>query len=236
MGRLEQTYRDMMEGKANRPADKMEGDKTSKVVDDGVTDKEDLGPALVKPDQEGSGETKAADSMSKDKQTGRKADKKKDVVPSKKLSSEKGGVKEEKEKKDDEMKDDDDDDVEDVKEMDDKEDDEKDEKKKSKDDMIKEIAAKMDGLKSAKVAKIYEALSDAFDEMETGLVDNEKVSFINRDEMNIDVTKDVEALVHGEDLTEDFKKKATLIFEAAVKDKVERDIESAFNFLVDFLK
>ena len=42
---------------------------------------------------------------------------------------------------------------------------------------------------------------------------------------NIDVSSDVDALVDGEDLSEDFKNKAATIFEAAVKSKTRTELE-----------
>jgi hypothetical protein len=44
-------------------------------------------------------------------------------------------------------------------------------------------------------------------------------------EMSIDVSSDVEALLHGEEFSEEFKFKAATIFEAAVKAKVVEEIE-----------
>ena len=41
---------------------------------------------------------------------------------------------------------------------------------------------------------------------------------------SIDVSSDVEALVDGEDLSEEFKEKAATIFEAAVKSKTREEL------------
>jgi len=43
-----------------------------------------------------------------------------------------------------------------------------------------------------------------------------------KEDIDIDVSEDVAALIDGEDLTEDFKKKAATIFEAAVKSKISK--------------
>ena len=45
------------------------------------------------------------------------------------------------------------------------------------------------------------------------------------EELDIDVTDDVNALLHGEDLSESFKVKASTIFEAAVKSRVVEELE-----------
>ena len=42
---------------------------------------------------------------------------------------------------------------------------------------------------------------------------------------SVDVTDDVNALVEGEDLSEEFTAKATTIFEAAVKSKLRGEVE-----------
>ena len=42
---------------------------------------------------------------------------------------------------------------------------------------------------------------------------------------SINVQEDVDALVEGEDLSEDFQKKAATIFEAAVKSKIRPEVE-----------
>jgi mRNA-degrading endonuclease RelE of RelBE toxin-antitoxin system len=64
----------------------------------------------------------------------------------------------------------------------------------------------------------------------TELEDDENIeesveSRFNRDELKIDVSQDVAALLSGEELSEDFERKAATIFEAAVTDKVEKEIE-----------
>jgi hypothetical protein len=120
-------------------------------------------------------------------------------------------------KKKDKKKDDDEDD-EDDKDMDD----DKKESTMTKAEMIEELSAKMEGLKKGNVRKAYEALMSALDTEE----DVEEVieSRFNRDELVIDVTQDVAALLSGEDLSEDFERKAATIFQAAVTDKVEKEI------------
>lgn len=47
---------------------------------------------------------------------------------------------------------------------------------------------------------------------------------VEEEEYSIDVTEDVEALINGEDLTEEFKTKAKTIFEAAVVTRVKTEV------------
>ena len=65
------------------------------------------------------------------------------------------------------------------------------------------------------------------------LEEDEAVEYYDDDEMdevvemhiqNIDITADVEALMEGEDLSEEFKEKAAVIFEAAVKSKTREEV------------
>jgi uncharacterized protein YsxB (DUF464 family) len=56
-----------------------------------------------------------------------------------------------------------------------------------------------------------------------------------REELEVDVSADVEALMNGEDLSEEFKTKATTIFEAAVVSRVKTEVaklEEAFEQLL----
>ena len=56
-------------------------------------------------------------------------------------------------------------------------------------------------------------------------VESEEILAEDSEELEIDVKEDVEALLRGEDLSEDFKFKAATIFEAAVKAKVVEELE-----------
>jgi len=92
---------------------------------------------------------------------------------------------------------------------DDDEDDDKDESKKAK---------------STDEADGDEADEDEDDEVEektkTAKTKKEEV------EIEVDVTDDVNALFDGQDLTEDFKARTTLVFETAVKAKVKENLKS----------
>ena len=96
-----------------------------------------------------------------------------------------------------------------VVEDDDEEDDDKDESKKAK---------------STDEADGDEADEDEDDEVE----EKTKTAKTKKEEIEIevDVTDDVNALFDGQDLTEDFKARTTLVFETAVKAKVKENLKS----------
>tara|TARA_R100000008_G_C3551035_1_gene150427 strand:- start:77 stop:1084 length:1008 start_codon:yes stop_codon:yes gene_type:complete len=54
--------------------------------------------------------------------------------------------------------------------------------------------------------------------------DDELAEVVEMQIQNIDITADVEALMEGEDLSEEFKEKAAVIFEAAVKSKTRDEV------------
>ena len=85
---------------------------------------------------------------------------------------------------------------------------------KSKKDAINAMMDKMNGM-NAQDAKEYA-------ESQCGGNREQKESL---DIDSIDVTDDVNALVEGEDLSEEFTAKATAIFEAAVKSKLRSEVE-----------
>ena len=72
-------------------------------------------------------------------------------------------------------------------------------------------------------AKLAEA-ENAESEAELKKLENAKAE-IEEKIKNISVKEDVEALVEGEDLSEEFKEKAATIFEAAVKSKIRSEVE-----------
>ena len=72
-------------------------------------------------------------------------------------------------------------------------------------------------------SKLAEA-ENAESEAELKKLENAKAE-IEEKIKNISVKEDVEALVEGEDLSEEFKEKAATIFEAAVKSKIRSEVE-----------
>jgi len=176
-------------------------------------DYEDLGPALVKPDQK-PGQDKADDKVKKDSSAPTKG-----AAPAEPLQKVKEDADEdEKEKEDDK-------DEEEVMEM-----------PKTKSGMIQAMYDNMNKMKKADIAASYKKImaamhGDEDKEKEEGMHDDEDKKKVNKEAVearvkSIDVSDDVNALVSGDDtLSEEFKTKAATIFEAAVKSKVKSEIE-----------
>tara|TARA_Y100000004_G_scaffold145011_1_gene165374 strand:- start:1138 stop:2148 length:1011 start_codon:yes stop_codon:yes gene_type:complete len=83
--------------------------------------------------------------------------------------------------------------------------------------------------KSSKTAAPAAKPSDASSKMEETEAEAEEVIAEDEEfdgyEVVVDVTADVNALVEGEELSEEFKTKAATIFEAAVKTKIQEELE-----------
>jgi len=100
--------------------------------------------------------------------------------------------------------------------------------------MLKSVYEKLNSLKKDELTAKYETILKATELIEKDDEeedDEEEVKekrtkvAIKAEDLNIDVKDDVEALVQGEDgLTEDFKQKASTIFEAAVQAKVLEEV------------
>ena len=99
--------------------------------------------------------------------------------------------------------------------------------------MLKSVYEKLNGLKKDQLAAQYETILKATDIVEEEDEDDEEEKVeskrtkvaIKAEDLNIDVKDDVEALIQGEDgLTEEFKQKASTIFEAAVQAKVLEEV------------
>lgn len=110
-----------------------------------------------------------------------------------------------------------------VKEAADEEDEDEDEDEDmSKDEMITAMVNKMKGSTQEKVHAAYDSVMNG---MHTEEIDEDEVSeVVEMHIQNIDITSDVEALVEGEDLSEEFMEKAATIFEAAVKSKTREEV------------
>ena len=85
-------------------------------------------------------------------------------------------------------------------------------KKSEIEEMLAAHASKLEEADNAKTEEELKKLEDAKAEIE------EKIKSIN-------VKEDVEALVEGEELSEEFKEKAATVFEAAVKSRIRSEIE-----------
>jgi len=105
---------------------------------------------------------------------------------------------------------------------------------KTKNGMLKSVYEKLNSLKKDQLAAQYETILKATelvkeeqeeDDEEEKVESKRTKAAIKAEDLNIDVKDDVEALVQGEDgLTEEFKKKASTIFEAAVQAKVLEEV------------
>ena len=122
-----------------------------------------------------------------------------------------------------------------MKEMEDEED----------DDDEEEEMDEMKMMKASKKPHMKEEDDEEDDEEQEEMYDKKKMkkeSFEDR-LASIDVSEDVNALTEGHDLSEEFKEKASVIFEAAVKSKLreeiqrlEEEIEEEINEFVDVYK
>ena len=103
------------------------------------------------------------------------------------------------------------------------------EAKMTKEMMRKEMAHKMEGMKAVDLKAAYEAMmKDGYhedaDEVEEE-ISAEKKEEIDARIKDLDVKEDVDALMTGEDLSEEFKTKAATVFEAAIKSKLRLEID-----------
>ena len=100
------------------------------------------------------------------------------------------------------------------------------EKKLTKLEMSEVISKGMGKMNKAQLEKLYAAMHNNDDEEEEEEMDEVKKEAIENRVKEIDVAEHVEALVNGEgDLSEEFKRKAATVFEAAVKSKIRTEIE-----------
>jgi hypothetical protein len=98
--------------------------------------------------------------------------------------------------------------------------------KMTKEMMKVEMQKKMESMKAQDLKAAYEAMckGEGYGSMEKK---DESVDESTLDDRlaSVDVSEDVTALVEGEELTEEFKEKASTIFEAAVKSKLRSEVE-----------
>jgi len=86
-------------------------------------------------------------------------------------------------------------------------------------------------MKATELKNMYAGYQSSLDEAENAETEAELKKLetakaeIEEKIKNISVKEDVEALVEGEDLSEEFKEKAATIFEAAVKSKIRSEVE-----------
>ena len=101
------------------------------------------------------------------------------------------------------------------------------EKKLTKAEMSETISKGLGKMNKAQLEKLYASMhSDEEEEEDEDEMDEVRKEAIENRVKEIDVAEHVEALVNGEgDLSEEFKRKAATVFEAAVKSKIRTELE-----------
>jgi hypothetical protein len=116
---------------------------------------------------------------------------------------------------------------------------------KTKNGMLSAVYEKLNGLKKDELKAKYEQIlkastiveEDEAEEPEEEVKEKRTKVAVKAEDLNIDVKDDVEALVQGEDgLSEDFKQKASTIFEAAVQAKVLEEVNKQLVSVEDKLQ
>lgn len=107
--------------------------------------------------------------------------------------------------------------------------------------MIKDIYDLLQEMDKDSIEEVRKALSE--EESGEEAVKDEETQVLSEDELDelkkeyqIDVKSDVEALIQGEELSEDFKEKAATIFEAAVFAKVNEEVNQRVSTLEEQYK
>ena len=101
------------------------------------------------------------------------------------------------------------------------EEDEEEDEDMSKDEMLTAMAHKMKGMNKEDLHAAYGSMMSGMHEEAD---EDEVAEAVEMHIQNIDITADVEALVAGEDLSEEFMQKAATIFESAVKSKTREEV------------
>ena len=248
MSKLEQAYRQMVAEENEAPEEEImeaprKADKSGGESSGLKNDAEDLGPANVDPEG-ASPAAKADDKVKKDK--GRKADKK---VKADAM----GAVKEDEEEDEDldvvaedEEIEEDEDVVTEAEHEDDEEDDEeeKDDDEEDEDDdedleagyedtlpttkkaMIELLVKGMNKLTKEQIRTAHKNILTTVESAKASKKQESARAIKVKESIKVNVEDDVEALLNGEeDISEEFKKKTTTIFEAAVREKVETEVD-----------
>ena len=97
---------------------------------------------------------------------------------------------------------------------------------KSKEDLMAAVVDKLENMSATQLEAQFDKMNgDEEEEEDDEMVDEKKAKSESRIK-EIDVKEDVDALVSGDDeLSDEFKKKAATIFEAAVKSKVRDEVD-----------
>ena len=241
MSKLEQAYRQMVAEENEAPEEEImeaprKADKSGGESSGLKNDAEDLGPANVDPEG-ASPAAKADDKVKKDK--GRKADKK---VKADAM----GSVKEDEEEdedldvvaEDEEIEEEDEDVVTEAEEEDDDEEDEEDDDEEdleagyedtlpsTKKAMIELLVKGMNKLTKEQIRAAHKNILTTVESAKASKKEESARAVKVKEGIKVNVEDDVEALLNGEeDISEEFKKKTTTIFEAAVREKVETEVD-----------
>ena len=231
MSKLEQAYRQMVAEENEAPEEEImeaprKADKSGGESSGLKNDAEDLGPANVDPEG-ASPAAKADDKVKKDK--GRKADKK---VKADAM----GAVKEDEEEDEDldvvaedEEIEEDEDIVIEAEHEDDDEDLEagyEDTLPTTKKAMIELLVKGMNKLTKEQIRTAHKNILTTVESAKASKKQESARAVKVKESIKVNVEDDVEALLNGEeDISEEFKKKTTTIFEAAVREKVETEVD-----------
>ena len=96
--------------------------------------------------------------------------------------------------------------------------------KMTKEMMKQEMQKKMEGMKMQELKAAYDAMVKEEEDEDEDDDEEEMEESIDARIASVDVSEDVAALTHGEELSEEFKEKASTIFEAAVKSKLRPEV------------
>ena len=107
---------------------------------------------------------------------------------------------------------------------------------KTKAGMIKALYNQLNAMKKADLSDSFsKIMGSTLAEEEEADEDEEEVPVeskkLKKEDLEIDVKEDIEAIVNGEDLSEEFKTKASTIFEAAVSAKVLSEVNQRIDEL-----
>ena len=92
---------------------------------------------------------------------------------------------------------------------------------RTKNGILKAVYGKMEGIKKEHLAQAYNAILASFEKIKAEGTDADA-----KKKADIDVKEHMSALFHGEEeLSEGFKEKAEVIFEAAVRSKIDSEID-----------
>ena len=107
---------------------------------------------------------------------------------------------------------------------------------KTKAGMIKALYNQLNSMKKSDLSDSFTKIMGSAtltedDEEEEGEEEPVESKKLKKEDLEIDVKEDIEAIVNGEDLSEDFKTKASTIFEAAVSAKVLSEVNQRIDEL-----